>query len=481
MTSIFRNARKWRPLMLVAAVLASVAAMAQDAGPTIDTGDTSWIMTGTAAVLLMTPALALFYSGMVRRKNVLGTIMQSIFAMSIISLQWVLFGYSLAFGPDAANGFIGSLAWAGLNGVGQTPNADYAATIPHLIFMGFQMVFAIVTSAIVFGGVAERMKFKAYLIFAVLWATCIYAPVAHWVWGVGGLFRPGMLFSWLGFGKDVFALDFAGGLVVHITSGLSALIAALVIGKRIGYPKEPMPPHNLTLTVIGTGLLWFGWFFFNGGSALASSGLASLAFINTNTAAAAGMFSWTMIEWMRSGKPTVLGAMSGAIAGLVVITPACGFVTPMSAIIMGLIVGGVCYAAVNMRYKLGYDESLDAFGVHGVGGALGAILTGVFATTKVNPAGADGLLAGNPQQVLIQIISVLVTYLFVSVACFLLLKLVSLITGGLRMSKAAELEGMDLAEHGESGYILGDIPLGHGHGAAPIPTGAAPAKIGAEV
>lgn len=456
MTNLFHTPHLRRPLSLLAATLLSVAAMAQEAEATIDTGDTTFLIVATAAVLLMTPALALFYSGMVRRKNVLATMMQSIFAMGVISLQWVLIGYSLAFGPSIGT-FIGDLSRVGLRGVGM----EAMGSVPHYIFMAFQMMFAIVTAAIVFGGVAERMKFKAYLVYILLWSTFVYAPLAHWVWG-GGLLAPGHLFKWLGFGESAFALDFAGGLVVHISSGLTALIAALVIGRRIGYPKEPMPPHNLTLTVIGTGLLWFGWFFFNAGSALAANGVATLALINTNTAAAAGMVSWTMIEWIKTGKPTVLGALSGAVAGLVVVTPACGFVTPMASVIMGLLVGVVCYGAVSLRYKLGYDESLDAFGVHGVGGALGAILVGIFATTSVNPAGADGLLAGNPSQLLVQIISVVVTYAFVGIMAFVLLKITAGITGGLRISKEAEMEGMDLAEHGESGYNLGDIPLGHG-------------------
>ena len=432
-----------------------LAAMAQGTELKVDSGDTSWMLISTALVMLMTPGLALFYSGMVRRKNVLGTMMQSMMALAVVSIQWVLIGYTLAFGPSVG-GVIGALNWAGLHGVGQLPNGDYAKTIPHLLFMAFQMMFAVITPALIFGAVAERMKFKAFLLFLVLWATLVYDPLAHWVWGHGG---------WLA-GQG--ALDFAGGLVVHISAGITALIAALMIGKRRGYPDEPMPPHNLSLTVIGAALLWFGWFGFNAGSALGANGLATAAFVATNTATAAAVLGWVFVEWMMHGKPTILGAVSGAVAGLVAITPAAGYVEPWAAIIIGLAAGTVCYGAVNLRFKLGYDDSLDAFGVHGVGGMLGAILTGVFATKLVNPGGNDGLLYGNPKQLAIQLLSVLTTVVFVGVASFILLKVTDLLVG-LRMSKGDEVEGMDLSEHGESGYNLGDIPIGHGGHATTFP------------
>jgi len=415
----------------------------------IDGGDTGWMLVATALVMLMTPGLAMFYGGMVRRKNVLGTMMQSLMALALISIQWVLFGYTLAFGVTAG-GVIGSLDWLGLHGVGVAANDGYAPTIPHLLFMAFQMMFAIITPALIFGAVAERMKFKAFLIFMLLWATLVYDPLAHWVWGVGG---------WL---RGMGALDFAGGLVVHISAGFTALAAALLLGRRRGYPQEPMPPHNLSLTVIGAALLWFGWFGFNAGSALGANGLAAIAFVNTNTAAAAAVLCWVFIEWWKQGKPTVLGAVSGAVAGLVAVTPAAGFVEPWAAILIGLAAGGVCYGAVNLRFRLGYDDSLDAFGVHGVGGALGALLTGVFASKAVNPAGANGLLYGNPHQFMIQLLSISIVIIFVMLASLVLLKVTDLLVG-LRLEHGAEVDGMDLSEHGERGYHLGDISVGHGH------------------
>jgi Amt family ammonium transporter len=421
----------------------------------IDSGDTGWMLVATALVMLMTPGLALFYGGMVRRKNVLGTLMQSLMAMAVISIQWVLVGYTLAFGATAG-GIVGGLNWIGLHGVGMTPNADYAPTIPHLVFMAFQMMFAIITPALIFGAVAERMKFKAFLIFMLLWATIVYDPLAHWVWGVGG---------WL---RGLGALDFAGGLVVHISAGFTALAAALLLGRRRGYPHEPMPPHNLSLTVIGAALLWFGWFGFNAGSALGANGLAAIAFVNTHIAAAAAGLGWVFIEWWKHGKPTVLGAVSGAVAGLVAITPAAGFVAPWAAILIGLAAGSACYGAVNLRFKLGYDDSLDAFGVHGVGGVLGALLTGLFASKAINPAGADGLFYGNPHQFVIQLLSVLIVVAFVMLASLVLLKATDLLVG-LRLEHDAEVDGLDLSEHGESGYHLGDIPVGHGHGLPATP------------
>ena len=360
----------------------------------VDTGDTAWILISAALVLLMTPGLAFFYGGMVRTKNVLGTIMQSMVMIALISIQWVLFGYSLSFGPDQG-GIIGSLAWIGLKGVGLTPNPDYAATIPHQAFMIYQAMFAIITPALIIGAFAERMKFSTFLVFSLLWATLIYDPLAHWVWAVGG---------WM---RNLGALDFAGGTVVHISSGISALAAALYMGKRIGYGREPMPPHNLPMTVLGAGILWFGWFGFNGGSALASNGLAVGAFVVTHLSAAAATLTWIAIEWSHRGKPTVLGAVSGAVAGLVVITPASGFVGPLYAILIGVGGGFVCYfGAVILKNKLGYDDSLDAFGVHGLGGTFGALATGLFASKAVNAAGNDGLFFGNPSLFAIQAITV---------------------------------------------------------------------------
>jgi Amt family ammonium transporter len=450
MTVLLRSPLARRLAVVFGALALTLGAMAQDTTPKIDSGDTAWMLVSTALVLLMTPGLALFYGGMVRRKNVLGTMMQSFMAMAVISLQWVLFGYGLAFGPTVA----GLIGWGyfGLTGVGGDPSS-YAGTIPHLVFMAFQMMFAIITPALIFGAVAERMKFKAFLLFLILWATLVYDPLAHWVWGAGGLL-----------GK-MGALDFAGGLVVHISAGVSALVAALMLGKRRGYPTHPMPPHSLPLTLLGAGLLWFGWFGFNAGSALAANGVAAFAFVNTNTATAAAVLAWVLIEWLHHGKPTALGAASGAVAGLVAITPAAGFVPVWASILIGFIASGICYSAVNLRFKIGYDDSLDAFGVHGVGGMVGALLTGVFAVPFVN--GKAGLIAGNPGQVGIQLVSILITAVFCGLATFLILKLVDKLVG-LRVDEHAEAEGMDLSEHGEAGYNLGDIALGHGlPGAAP--------------
>ena len=405
----------------------------------INTGDTAWILISTALVMLMTPGLALFYGGMVRKKNVLGTIMQSFIIIAIISIQWVLWGYSLSFGPDKG-GIIGGLEWFGLNNVGLTPNADYAGTIPHQAFMIFQMMFAIITPALISGAFAERMKFSSFLVFILLWTTLVYDPVCHWVWGVGG---------WI---RNLGALDFAGGTVVHISSGISALVAALIIGRRKGYGAEHMAPHNLPLTVLGAGLLWFGWFGFNAGSAVASGGLAVSAFVVTNTAAAAATLTWVIIEWLQMGKPTVLGAASGAVAGLVAITPASGFVGPVSSIIIGAGAGFVCYVAVSMiKPLLGYDDSLDAFGIHGVGGMWGALATGLFATKVVNPAGNDGLFFGNAGLLFTQLIAVIVTAVYALVVTLILLKVIDW-TIGLRVSEEDEVMGIDLTQHGESGY-----------------------------
>jgi ammonium transporter, Amt family len=418
----------------------SVAAPAESAPLKIDTGDTTWVLASTALVMLMTPGLALFYGGMVRRKNVLGTVMHSFVALGIITIQWVLFGYSLAFGPDVGH-FIGNLSWIGLNGVGLDPNPDYAPTIPHQAYMIFQMMFAIITPALISGAIAERIKFSAYVVFMILWAFLVYDPLAHWVWGTGG---------WL---KELGALDFAGGLVVHISSGVSALACALVLQKRKGYGVDLLAPHNLTLTVIGGCLLWFGWFGFNSGSAVASGALATSAFIVTHIATGAAATAWMMTEWMHRGKPTALGAVSGAVAGLVAITPASGYVGPLSSLIIGLIAGGVCYTAVNLKPRFGYDDSLDVVGVHAVGGTLGALLTGFFATKLVNSAGGDGLFFGNPSQVGIQALSVIVAWVYSFAVTWIILKILDK-TMGLRVSEEDESMGLDLSQHGEVGYTF---------------------------
>lgn len=434
----------WRAAAVMAAILGSAAvAWAEDA-PKIDTGDTAWMLVSAALVLLMTaPGLALFYGGLVRRKNGLATIMQSFVLVAVISVQWAVYGYSLAFGADHG-GLIGGLDFIGLRGVGAEPNADYAATIPHTVFMVYQCMFAVITPALITGAFAERMKFSAFLVFSLLWATFIYDPLAHWVWGKGG---------WMGLLGGIGALDFAGGTVVHISSGISALAAALVLGKRLGYPHEPMPPHNLPFAVMGAGLLWFGWFGFNAGSALGANGLAASAFVATNLGASAATLGWMAAEWTQHGKPTVLGAASGAVAGLVAITPAAGFVGPMSAIVIGAIAGFVCYTAVNLKAKFGYDDSLDVVGVHFVGGTTGAILTGVFASAAVNPAGADGLLFGNPGQLGIQLLATAASIVYSFVGAFVLLKFVDA-TIGLRVVEEDEVVGLDLSQHGENAYTL---------------------------
>jgi Amt family ammonium transporter len=402
----------------------------------INPGHTAWLLVATALVMLMVPGLALFYGGMVQGKNVLSTFMHSFFALGIITIQWVLFGYTLAFGPSQG-GFIGGLDFAFLDGVHQQ-----GGDIPQLLFMMFQGMFAIITPALISGAFAERMKFSAFCLFTLLWATLVYDPLAHWVWNADGwLFKLG-------------ALDFAGGTVVHLSSGVSALVCALVIGKRLGYPKVRHTPHNLTLTVLGAGLLWFGWFGFNAGSALTSGGLAALALVNTQIGAAAGALAWGLIEMMRVGKVTMLGIASGMIAGLVGITPAAGFVGPMAAIAIGGIAGLACYGGVLLKARLGYDDTLDAFGVHGVGGAIGAVLTGVFANTAYNSAGKDGLLAGNSELVLHQLIGVGAAAGYAALVTFIILKVVDALVG-LRVDKDEEREGLDTVLHGESGYTLG--------------------------
>ena len=410
------------------------AALAEEGGVLIvDTGDTAWILMCSALVLcMMLPGLALFYGGLVRSKNVLGTIMHTAVILCVITLVWVLCGYSLAFGPDIG-GVIGSLEWVGLQGVGLEPSPDYASTIPHQVFMVFQLMFAAITVALITGAVAERMNFKALLLFSVLWSLCIYSPLAHWVWGGG----------WLG---QMGALDFAGGAVVHISSGFGALVCAIMLGPRKGFGKEPMPPHNLPMTVLGTGLLWFGWFGFNAGSALGANSGAGVAFIATHIAAAAGGVSWMLAEWVHRGKPTVLGVASGIIAGLATITTAAGFVGPMSAMIFGLVAGTLCYVAVVWKMKLGYDDSLDVVGIHGVGGFMGILGAGLFASI-----GATGLFFGNAEQFGIQVFLALVTLVFSVVGTYIILKIVDL-TVGLRISPQDEEMGLDLSQHNERAY-----------------------------
>jgi len=420
----------------------AASAAAASAPLKIDKGDTAWMLTSSALVLMMTaPGLALFYSGMVRQKNALATLMHSFIIMALISVQWVLWGYSVAFGPDKG-GIIGGLEWIGLRGVGTEPYEAYAKTIPHQAFMLFQMMFAIITPALITGAFAERKKFSAFILFVLLWATLVYDPLAHWVWGDGG---------WL---KKMGALDFAGGTVVHISSGVSALVCALMIGKRRGYGHQPMQPHNLPMTVMGAALLWFGWFGFNAGSALEANGLAVSAFLATNTAAAAAALGWMFTEWMTRGKPTVLGAGSGAVAGLVAITPASGFVGPVSALMIGALAGVFCYSACNFKSKLGYDDSLDVVGVHGVGGTWGAIATGLWASKAVNPDGADGLFFGNPGQLWTQIVAILASYALAAVMTAVILKVVDAIVG-LRVPEEDEVAGLDLSQHSETAYVLG--------------------------
>jgi Amt family ammonium transporter len=406
----------------------------------INTGDTAWVLISSALVLLMTPGLAFFYGGMVRKKNVLSVLMQCFIIMCVLSIQWVLFGYSLSFAP--AKGFWGGLSWVGLKGVGFEPYADYAKDIPHQAFMIFQAMFAIITPALIIGAFAERMKFSAFLLFTLMWATFVYDPLCHWVWGIGG------------FLKNLGVLDFAGGTVVHINAGIAALVTALILGKRVNLDKNVPTPHNMPFVVLGTGLLWFGWFGFNAGSALAANGLAVNAFVVTNTSAAAAGLSWALIEWWRNGKPTIFGVCSGAVAGLVAITPAAGFVSVIPAIIIGLLVSLFSFIAVAViKPKLGYDDSLDAFGVHCIGGIWGALATGLFASKAVNPSGADGLFFGNPKQLLIQLIAVLVTLVYTLVVTSIIYKLVNLFIG-VRVSEKEEFMGLDLTQHHERAYTV---------------------------
>jgi Amt family ammonium transporter len=409
----------------------------------MNSGDTAWVLTSTALVMLMTiPGLAFFYGGLVRRKNVLSILMQCFIIMCVISLQWVLFGYSLAFGPDTGQGMIGSLDWAGLRHVGGLPFKDYAETIPHSVFMIFQCMFAVITPALMIGAFAERIKFSSFLVFTILWATFVYDPLAHWLWGTGG---------WL---KNLGALDFAGGIVVHTSSGVSALVMCILLGKRVGYNKEPFRPHNLPFTVLGAALLWFGWFGFNAGSALAANDLAANAFVATHVATAAAGLTWALIEWQQHGAPTVLGVSTGAVAGLVAITPACGFVNPMNAIFIGMLVSLFCYIAIAyIKGKLGYDDALDVFGVHGVGGMWGTIATGIFAEKAVNAAGADGLFLGGTHQFLVQCMLILVVPVFAGVVTWILFKAVDALMG-MRVEKKDEIVGLDLTQQSEAAYTV---------------------------
>ena len=406
----------------------------------INAGDTAWVLISTGLVMLMTPGLAFFYGGMVRRKNILGILMQCFVVLCVLTLQWVFFGYSLCFSPW--NKFIGGLAWFGLQGVGSAPYAAYAPTIPHEAFMIFQAMFAIITPALIIGAFAERMRFSAFLIFTLLWATFVYDPVCHWVWGVGG---------WL---KELGVIDFAGGSVVHINAGIAALVTALVIGKRTGYKNRPVPPHNLPFTVLGTALLWFGWFGFNAGSALAANGLAVHALVVTHVAAATAGLTWALLEWVLTGKPTLFGTITGSIAGLATITAASGFVAVLPAVAIGGIASVVCFLCVSMlKPRLGYDDSLDAFGVHGIGGILGMLTTGLFASRVINQAGADGLFLGNPRLFLAQVFAALVVTAYSLGATFIIYKVVDLCVS-VRVPVKEEIIGLDLTQHHETAYTV---------------------------
>ena len=412
-------------------------------------GDNAWMLVCAALVLMMTgPGLALFYGGLVRRKNVLGTMMQSFTMMAVVTVLWAFYGYSLAFAHG--NPLIGDLQYALLRGVGNQPNALYAPTIPHQTFMVYQLMFAVITPALITGAFAERMKFGAMLVFMTLWSTFIYFPLAHMVWGDGGLLNASL-------GGRFQVLDFAGGTVVHISSGVSALVCALYLGKRIGYPQQAMKPHNLTLSFIGACLLWVGWFGFNAGSALGANGLATSAFVATHFACAAAALGWLAVEWLRLGRPTVLGGISGAVAGLVAVTPASGFVSPMAALLIGAVAGVLCYFMTSLvKQRFRYDDSLDVFGIHGAGGALGALLTGVFATRAVNPIFKDapvGLVDGHAPQIVNQLIGVVIAVLIAALGSLILIKAVDLIIG-VRVAEEDEITGLDLSQHDEEGYDL---------------------------
>jgi Amt family ammonium transporter len=433
-----RTAKMRLPAAVIILLVCGATAFAADAAPApVNSGDTAWLLCSAALVMLMlVPGLALFYGGLVSQRNVLSTLMHSFFLLCVISVQWVLWGYSLSFGPDKG-GVIGGLDYLLFKGVGV--DAVAGGSVPHIAFAMYQAMFASITVALITGAFAERMRFSAFVVFSLLWSTVVYDPLAHWVWGSGWLMSRG-------------ALDFAGGTVVHISSGVSALVAAVVIGRRLGYPRKMIPPHNVTLTVMGASLLWFGWFGFNAGSALSSGGLAAMAFAVTNTAAAVAGLTWVAIEWMHRGKPTVLGIVTGAVAGLVAITPASGYVSVASSILIGIGASLVCYLGVNtIKARFGYDDTLDVFGVHGLGGTWGAIATGLFASKAINPAGADGLLGGNPRQLVNQIIGVLAAWCLAGIGTFVILKVVAVFIP-LRVSEEAEINGLDLALHGELAY-----------------------------
>jgi len=465
-TGLGGSLKVWSVLVLLLVLLGTQIGWTQTGGDAADriakleqqvtdargAADNAWMLVSSALVLMMTgPGLALFYGGLVRKKNVLSTMLQSFAMMAIITILWGVIGYSLCFGSGTS--FIGGLEYTFLRGVGAAPNAVYAATIPQQTFMVYQLMFAIITPALITGAFAERMKFSAMAVFMVLWSLIVYAPMAHMVWGKGGLLNAAL-------GGRIPTLDFAGGTVVHVTSGVSALVCALYLGKRIGYPHEPTPPHSVVLSFIGACLLWVGWFGFNAGSALSAGSLATSAFVATHFGAAAATLSWSAAEWIRNGKPSALGAVSGAVAGLVAITPAAGFVTPMAAIVIGLVAGVFCYFMVaKVKAKFNYDDSLDAFGVHGAGGTIGALLTGVFAVSAVNPILHDasgnsialGLIEGNARQLLNQAIGVVIAWVLAIVGTLAILKLVDAIIG-LRVPAEHEIQGLDLAQHGEEGY-----------------------------
>jgi Amt family ammonium transporter len=446
-----RPRRLIRLVCLFPLCCASAALAQTPAAPAVSSGDNAWMLTSAALVLMMTgPGLALFYGGLVRRKNVLSTMMQSFAMMCIITVLWALVSYSLAFGTG--NAFIGGLHNAFMHGVGLNPDPDYAPTIPAQTYMIYQLMFAIITPALITGAFAERMKFSAMCLFLTLWAIVVYSPMAHMVWGKGGFLNASL-------NGKIPCLDFAGGTVVHVTSGVSALVCALYLGKRVGYPKEPSPPHSVVLSFIGACLLWVGWFGFNAGSAVNASGLATSAFVNTHFATAAAAIGWSVAEWIRNGKPSALGAISGAVAGLVAITPASGFVQPMSALVIGVVAGVVCFLMVTtVKGWFGYDDSLDAFGVHGAGGTVGALLTGVFASSAINPVYGPGKptggIEGNWHQVLNQFIGVAIAWVLSIVGTVILLKIVDMVIG-LRVTREDEIEGLDITQHGEEGYDFG--------------------------
>jgi len=435
----FGNDAWMTALVLCAGAMAPETAFAETiAAAAVSAADTAWVLVSAALVLAMTvPGLALFYGGLVRSKNVLGTIMHSFVILCLISLFWVLLGYSLAFGPDV-KGVIGSLAWAGLSGVGLSPHAVYGPTIPHQAFMVFQLMFAAITPALITGAFAERMKFGALILFALLWSLFVYCPIAHWMWGGGWLAGLG-------------ALDFAGGAVVHISSGISALVCALMLGARQGYGTDYMAPHNLPMVLLGTGLLWVGWFGFNAGSALGANETAVVAFVATHTAAVTAALTWMTVEWWHRGTPTVLGIASGAVAGLAMVTPGAGFVTPFSALFMGMAAGGLSYVAIMKKGGLGYDDSLDVVGIHGVAGVGGILMTGLFASKVVNAAGADGLLQGNGAFFAVQALTVVVVGVFSAAGTWVILKVVDRAVG-LRVTAEEERMGLDLSQHNERAY-----------------------------